>query len=154
VGKTVWLVLAMGLLSMLVLSLGMMLSLGQFQDSPAAEWVKLAEMTGRQFKANPTSIRANLRSMPKVMVINYSSLVDSHFDLSFQNKEMEEVARFALQHYRDAKKIDEVQVTRSETHGRGCFQQTYVAHFTLPNPFRKKEDEFPFPGSRPFPPQR
>jgi hypothetical protein len=143
----------MGLISMLVLSMGMMLSLGQFQETPAAEWVKLAELTGRQFKADPTSIRVNLRSTPRVMVISYSSLVDSHFDLSLQNTEMENVARFALKNYRDAKKVDEVQVTRSETHGRGCFRQTYVAHLTLPNPDRK-ENTSPFPGAGTFPTQR
>ncbi len=151
--KTVWLVLGMGLISMLILSLGMMLSLGQFTETPAAEWVKLSEQTGREFKAEPVSVRVNLRSMPRVMVINYSSLVDSHYDLSFQNKEMEKVARFALQNYKEAKKVDEVQVTRSETHGRGCFRQTYVAHFTYPNPGRK-DDVLPFPGSPVFPPQR
>jgi hypothetical protein len=153
VSKTVWLVLGMGLISMLILSAGMMLSLGQFTETPAAEWVKLSEQTGREFTAQPISIRANLRNVPRVMVINYTSLVDSHFNLSLQNKEMENVARYALKNYKDAKKIDEVQVTRSETHGRGCFQQTFVAHFTLPNP-TQKESNFAIPGSPPFPGQR
>jgi hypothetical protein len=151
--KTVWLVLGMGLMTLLVMSMAMMLTLGQFQETPAAEWVKLAEQTGRQFKANPVSIRVNLRSLPRVMVISYSSLVDSHYDLSLQNTEMENVAKYALQNYKDAKKVDEVHVTRSETHGRGCFQQTYVAHFTLPNP-RRKEEASPFPDPPSFPPER
>ena len=131
-------VVGMGLLSMLVLSLGMMLSLGQFTESSASEWVKLAELTGRQFKAKPLSVRANLQNTPRIMVITYSSLVDSHYDLSVQNTEMENVAKFALQNYSQAKKVDEVQVTRSETHGRGCFQQTFVSHFNYPNPNRQE----------------
>jgi len=143
----------MGLLSMLVLSMAMMLSLEQFKETSASEWVKLAEVTGRQFKANPISVRVNLRSTPRTMVINYSSLVDSHYDLSIQNTEMEEVSKFALQNYSQAKKVDEVQVTRSETHGRGCFQQTFVSHFTYPNPNR--QEVLPrFPVDTPQPPRR
>jgi len=87
------------------------------------------------------------------MVINYSSLVDSHYDLSVQNSEMESIAKFSLQNYSQAKKVDEVQVTRSETHGRGCFQQTFVSHFTYPNPAR--QETLPqFPGDLPQPPRR
>jgi len=143
----------MGLLTMLALSMGMMLSLGQFTETSASEWVKLAELTGRQFKAKPISVRVNLRNTPRIMVITYSSLVDSHYDLSVQNTEMEDVAKFALQNYSQAKKVDEVQVTRSETHGRGCFQQTFVSHFTYPNPAR--QETLPqFPGDLPQPPRR
>jgi hypothetical protein len=149
VGKTVWVVAGMGLLSMLALSMGMMLSLGQFQETSASEWVKLAEMAGRQFKAKPISIRVDLRSTPKIMVISYSSLVDSHYDLSVQNTEMENIAKFSLQNYSQAKKVDEVQVTRTETHGRGCFQQSFVSHLTYPNPNRQE----PIPGFRPDFPQ-
>jgi hypothetical protein len=149
VGKTVWVVAGMGLLSMLALSMGMMLSLGQFQETSASEWVKLAEMAGRQFKAKPISVRVDLRSTPKIMVIAYSSLVDSHYDLSVQNTEMEDIAKFSLQNNSQAKKVDEVQVTRTETHGRGCFQQSFVSHFTYPNPSRQE----PIPGFRPDFPQ-
>lgn len=139
----------MGLFSMTVLALAMMFTLGQFQDSAAAEWVKLAEQTGREFKADRVNIHVNLRSVPSAMVISYSSLLDTHYDLSIQNKEMENVAKYLLQNSKDQKKIDEVQVTRSETHGRGCFQQTYVGHLTYPNPLRKQESEFPL-----LPPRR
>jgi hypothetical protein len=130
-------VVGMGLLTALALSMGMMLSLGQFTETSAAEWVKLAEQAGRQFKAKPISIRVDFRNTPRKMVITYSSLVDSHYDLSLQNKEMEDVAKYSLQNYSQAKKVDEVQVTRSETHGRGCFQQTFVSHLTYANPDRK-----------------
>ena len=136
-GKTVWVVVGMGLLTALALSMAMMLSLGQFTETSAAEWVKLAEQAGRQFKAKPISVSVNLRNTPRTMAITYSSLVDSHYDLSLQNKEMEDIAKYSLQNYSQAKKVDEVQVTRSETHGRGCFQQTFVSHLTYTNPDRK-----------------
>jgi len=143
----------MGLLCMLAMSMFMMLSLGQFQETSASEWVKLAELAGRQFKAKPISVRVNLKSTPKSMVINNSSLVDSHYDLSVQNSEMESIAKFSLQNYSQAKKVDEVQVTRSETHGRGCFQQTFVSHFTYPNPNRQEASPR-FPVDLPQPPRR
>jgi hypothetical protein len=155
VSKTIWLVLSMGLLSMLALAIGMMVSLEQFQETPAAEWVKLAEQAGRQFKASPISLRVNLRSAPRSMVINYTSLVDSHYDLSLQNAEMESIAKYAIQNYSLAKKVDEVQVTRTETHGRGCFRQTFVSQLTYPNPDRKNDNvRYPVGTPPPPPPER
>ncbi len=131
-------IVAMGLVTMLVLSAGMMVSLGQFQETPAIEWVRLAENIGREFKAEPVSVRVNLRSAPSAMIINYTALVDSKYNVSLQNAEMEKVARFAITNYkkgREQRLIEEIQVTRTETHGSGCFKQTFVAHFTLKNPF-------------------
>lgn len=140
----------MGLLTMLVLALGMMFSLGQFQDAPAAEWIKLAETVGREFKAEHVNIQMDLRKTPSSMKIAYSSLVDSKFNLSAQNAEMENLARFAIKTYkgREQTLVDEIQVTRSETRGRGCFQQTYVSTLTIPNPLRKTE-RMGFPGMSP-----
>jgi hypothetical protein len=131
-------IVAMGAVTMLVLAVGMMVSLGNFTETPAAEWVRLAENISREFKADPVSVRVNMRSMPSAMIVTYSSLVDSKFNVSLQNAEMEKVAQFAIANYkkgREQKLIEEIQVTRSETHGSGCFKQTYVAHFTLKNPY-------------------
>jgi hypothetical protein len=57
---------------------------------------------------------------------------------------MENVAKFAAENYkgRELGKLDQVEITRSEIHGRGCFQTTYVANFTLPNP-KKRPYGFP-----------
>ena len=136
--KSIWIIVAMGLITMLALSAGMMVSLGQFQETPAIEWVRLSELIGREFKADPVGVRVNLRSRPSAMIVSYSSLIDSKFNVSLQNAEMEKVALYAITNYKKGKEqrlIEEIQVTRSETHGSGCFKQTYVAHYTLKNPF-------------------
>lgn len=148
--KTVWLIATMGMLTMLALALGMALSLGQFTEVPAVEWVRVSETIAREFKAEQVSTRINLRSSPSVMTVTYSSLIDTKYDLSVQNAEMENVAKYAITNYkgREQTLVDEIQVTRSETHGSGCFKQTYVAHFTLQNPLRKADRMGP-PGSAP-----
>lgn len=140
---------------MLVLAIGMALSLGQFQETPAVEWVRLSEAVGREFKAEHVAVKIALQKNPSAMAIAYSSLLDTKFNLSVQNAEMENVAKFAIKNYKGKEQtmLDEIQITRSETHGRGCFQQTYVAHFTLPNPL-KRTDRPPFPGSTFTPPRR
>jgi len=155
VSKSIWLIATMGMLAMLALALGMALSLGQFQDAPAVELVRLAESIGREFKAEHVGAKIQMRAVPTALVISYSSLVDSKFNLSMQNEEMENVAKFAIRNYkaREQTLVDEIQVTRSETHGRGCFQQTYVAHFTLPSPLRRLERPG-LPGAPFGPPQR
>jgi hypothetical protein len=141
VSKSIWLIAVMGLLTMILLAAGMALSLGQFQEVPAAEWVRLSEAIGREFKAEHVSVRVELQRSPAAMTISYSSLVDSKFNLSMQNSEMESVANYAIKSYKGREQtiLEEIRVTRSETHGRGCFQQTYVAHFTLPNPLRRTD---------------
>lgn len=132
----------MGLLTMLLMAMGMAISLGQFQEVPAVEWVRLGETIGREFRAEQVGIKVNLRVQPSVLVVTYSSLLDTKYDLSVQNAEMEKVATYAITNLsrREQMLVDEIQVTRSETHGRGCFRQTYVAHFTLPNPLRRPAD--------------
>jgi hypothetical protein len=154
VSKTVWLVVVMGLLAALVLAFGMMISLSQFQEVPAADWVKLAELTTREFKMDNAAVRVNLKAIPSVMRITYLTRADSKFDLTQQNLEMEKIANFAVENYKgkDLGLIDQVQINRSETHGSGCFQQTYVANFTLANPRRRTVPTGP-PGFPPFPPR-
>ena len=143
----------MGMLSMLALALGMAISLGQFTEAPAVEWVRVSEGVAREFNAEQVSTRINLRVSPSVMTVSYSSLVDTKYDLSVQNAEMENVAKYAINSYkgREQTMVDEIQITRSETHGSGCFKQTYVAHFTLQNPLRKA-DRMGMPGG--FTPRR
>jgi len=155
VSKSIWLISIMGLITLLVLAVGMAISLGQFQDVPAVEWVRLSELIAREFKAEHVGVKISLRDVPSRMLVSYSSLVDSKYDLSFQNAEMEKVANYAIKNYkgREQTKVDQIEVTRSETHGRGCFRNTYVAHFTLPNPLRRTSDLPGFPGT-PFDPRK
>ncbi|HZE98368.1 MAG TPA: hypothetical protein VE981_15155 [Planctomycetota bacterium] len=153
--KSVWAIAIMGVFTVLFLAVGMTMTLSQFQETPAIEWVRLGETISREFKAQNVGVRVNLRSNPGAMIVNYESLVDSHFDLSMQLAEMEKVAAFVAATYkgRDLALFDEIQVTRSESHGRGCFRQTYSSHQNYPNPMRKKNLPPPFPGSQPLTPR-
>ena len=130
----------MGLVTMLALSMGMMVSLGQFQEVPAADWVKLAAGITEEFKFDTATVRVDARSAgPCRMKVAYVTKANSGHDSSAQNVEMENVAKFATENYkgRDLTKIDQVEITRSEIHGKGCFQTTYVANFTYDNPKRR-----------------
>jgi hypothetical protein len=126
--------------------MGMVVTLGQFQDVPAAEWVKVAQAVSEQYKFENVTARVQFRSEgPSALKINYNTKPNPSFDSSAQNVEMENVARFAIENYKgkDVTKIDQVEINRSEIHGRGCFQTTYVATFTLPNPkLRTPGDQF------------
>jgi hypothetical protein len=146
--KSVWLIISMGAVTILVLSVGMMISLNQFQEIPAAEWVKLAQATGTEFKFENVTVRVSFRNEPSTMAIAYVTRQNSKFDTSAQKAEMEKVAQFAVQNYkgRDLNKIDQVQVHRSEIHGSGCFQTTYVADHTAANPKRQSVQQFQLPG--------
>jgi hypothetical protein len=143
-----WMISIMGLVTLMAMAMGMAVSLGQFKEAPAMEWVRLSELIAREFKAEQVGVKLNQR-LPAAMVISYSSLIDSKYDLSLQNAEMERVANFAIKNYkgREQTRLDEIQVTRSETHGRGCFRQTYVAHFTLPNPLKRTPDRPGYAGT-------
>lgn len=147
--KSVWVIVIMGLVTALVLSVAMALSLSQFTEVPAVEWVRLAEMTTTEFKLENVAVRVNLRDHPSSMRITYLTRADSKFDTTVQNAEMEKVAKFAVQNYkgRELNKVEQIQITRSEIHGRGCFQQTYVAGFTYKNPKRGGVQLHAFPPS-------
>jgi len=134
----------MGAICMLALSMGMMVSLGQFQEIPAAEWVKCATAISNEFNFENVVVKVNLRNPPSSMKISYVTKESSKFDSSAQNVEMEKVAQFALQNYKgkDLTRIDQVEITRSEIHGRGCFQTTYVANLTVPN--SKRQSNYPY----------
>jgi len=149
VSKSIWIILTMGLVTMLALSMGMMLSLGQFQEVPAADWVKLAQGISSDFKFENVTVRVDARNAgPLKMKVAYVTKANSGFDSSAQNVEMENVAKYATEHYKgkELTKIDLVEITRSEIHGRGCFQTTYVANFTYDNPKKRLH------GFRPAPP--
>ena len=135
----------MGLVTMLALSMGMMVSLNQFREVPAAEWVKLASGVTDQFKFENVSVRVSLIDRPSTMKISYVTKGNSNsFDSSAQNVEMEKVAQFAVENYKgkELNRIDEVRIHRSEVHGRGCFQTTYEADLTYANPKRKTNQPF------------
>lgn len=153
--KAVWTIVIMAAITALVLSLGMMISLGQFQELPAADWVKLAEATTAEFKLEKVSVRVSLSESPTAMHLHYLTKQDTKFSSTIQNAEMERVAEFAVKTYtgRDLYQIEKVLITRSETHGSGCFQQTYVANLTYTNPRRTPPQGIRRIGGPSFPPR-
>jgi len=146
VSRTVWILAIMGAITMILISIAMMFSLSQFQETPSGDWVKLGELITTEFQAKSVAVRVNFNMPPGHLKITYVAGVDSKYDLSSQNAEMERIARFAVANYkgRDMKYVTEVRVNRTEIHGSGCFQSTYVSNFTLPVP--RREREFPAPG--------
>jgi hypothetical protein len=153
-------VAVMGFITLLMMAMGMLISLGQFQEVPAAELVRLSQAIGREFNAENVGVKVRMHSTTTAFVVTYSSLVDSKYDLSLQNKEMEDVANYAIRNFRGREQsaLDQIEVTRTETHGRGCFSQSYVSHFTLANPmkraiFRPGMPAVPPPGVPPEPPR-
>ena len=144
--KSVWIILCMGVITILALSMGMVVSLGQFQEVPAAEWVKIAAAIAEEFKFQNVTARVVFRGdAPSALKVAYTTKPNADFDSSAQNVEMEKVAKYAVDNYKgkDLRKIDQVEITRSEIHGRGCFQTTYVANFTYAIP-KKTSPDFPF----------
>jgi hypothetical protein len=143
----------MAAITAVALVMGMMVSLGQLQETPAADWVKLAEATSSRFSLDKCSVRVDLNTRPSSMQVAYLTKADTKFDTTVQNAEMESIAKFAVGNYkgRDLYMIENVLVTRSETHGSGCFQETYVAKFTFVNPNRTPPNRFGLPVTPPPP---
>ena len=152
--KSIWVIIILAAITALMLSLGMMISLGQFQELPEAEWVKLGEAVTAEFKLEKVGVRVSIHESPSTMHLNYLTKADSKFNSSVQNAEMERIAEFAAKTYtgKDLYLIEKVKVTRSETHGSGCFQQTYVATLTYTNPNRTPPPNRRM-GAPPYPPR-
>jgi len=154
-----WTIAIMGTSTLLLISIAMMLSLTQFQETPSGDWVKISEQISSEFKAKSVAVRINFAMAPGFMKISYVAGIDSKYDLASQNAEMERIARFAISNYKgkDMKYVTEIRVNRTEVHGSGCFQSTYVSNFTLPVP--RRQLEVPAPGGAPpggessFPPR-
>jgi hypothetical protein len=146
-------IICMAAITTVALVMGMMISLGQLQETPAGEWVKLAEATTARFNLDKCSVRVDLIGRPTSMQVSYLTKADTKFDTSVQNAEMESVAQFAVNTYKGKElyQIENVLVTRSETHGSGCFQETYVAKFTYINPRRAQPSRFGLPPAPPPP---
>src|SRR5690349_15767626 len=99
----------MGTITLVLISIAMMFSLAQFQETPSGDWVKLAEQITAEFKAKSVAVRVAFNLPPGYMKITYVAGIDSKYDLASQNAEMERMARFALETYkgRDKKYITE-----------------------------------------------
>ncbi len=128
----------MGVLTALILAMAMMFSLGKYKETDAATRTKLSETIQAEFALDTVGTRVRIDRIPTALEVFYTTRADSKFDTSAQNAEMQKIAEFAVSRYegKDLRFIDEIRVTRSETHGSGCFQQTYVGQLSVPNPLR------------------
>jgi len=140
-----WTIAIMGMVTLLLISIAMMFSLSQFQETDSKDWVKIAEQITSEFKAKSVAVRINFAMPPGYMKISYVAGIDSKYDLASQNAEMERMARFAVATYKgkDIKYVTEIRVNRTEVHGSGCFQSTYVSNYTLQVPRREREFQTP-----------
>lgn len=150
--KSIWTIVTMGALAMLLVTFAMMLSLGQFQETPSKDWVKLSEQLSTEFKAKNVAVRVAMP--PGTLRISYLAGIHSNYNLEVQNAEMKQVADYALKNYKgkDMRYVTEIRVNRTEIHGSGCFQTTYEGSFTLPVPRRAIGG--PMPSDAPPPPPR
>jgi hypothetical protein len=135
VSKTLWSVLVMGLMSALLLTVAMMFGLSAFQQSPAGARSKLGEQIRTEFSFAAAGADVQVYAQPSRLNISYETHQNSRFDVAVQNAEMQRVAEFAIGKVepRTRVKIEELRVVRTEVHGRGCFQQSYVSALTFPN---------------------
>lgn len=154
VNKSIWVIVVLAAGTALVMAFMMMITLGQFQEIPAADWVKLAEATTAEFKLEKVAVRVSFAENPTAMHLSYVTKKDSKFDAAVQNAEMERVAEFAVNKYTgsDLYRIERVRVTRSEVTGSGCFQQTYVATLSYANT-RRTPPARRLGGTMTFPPR-
>ena len=120
----------MAAITAVALVMGMMVSLGQLQETPAADWVKVAEAISSRFSLEKCSVRVDLLNRPASMQVAYLTKADSKFDTTAQNAEMESVAQFAVGNYKgkDLYMIENVLVTRtfSKAYGLAGFRVGYA----------------------------
>jgi len=145
--KSIWYVFALGMVCVFCLMMGMCLYLETFSGSPAGIRAKLAENIRSRFGFESASVQVKVEDARKVLRISYETLQDSKYDTARQQQEMKEVADHAARHYEesDRREIEEIRVTRTETRGRGCWQDRQVARENFPNPAWKAPEPFRFP---------
>lgn len=142
--RSVWTILLLGLVALGLLSMAMCMTMMTFPESQAGHLAKLALAVQNKFQADRATVNLRREEGKKFLRVVYHTHKSVGFDLSAQSQEMKEVGTFALDAYdgKDKREIDEVRVTRAETRGRGCWQNTYTAHETVPNPARTAPDLF------------
>jgi hypothetical protein len=140
--RTVWSIVIIGFLTVVFLVMAMFLVLQKYNESSYSSATKLAQGIKNEFNfesvGTATDVLPTSEGLRSVLLVQYDTHVDTKFDVTVQKQEMEKVARFAAEKSDagDQKRFFEIRVRRTEIHGRGCFQQSYVSDHTLPNPFR------------------
>lgn len=151
--RTVWAIVIIGFLTAIFLVVAMFFMLKQFSQSPYSSATKLSQTIKGEFRfegvGTATQMTPTVDGPKNVLLVQYDTHADSKFDLDVQNREMDRVGKFAVENTdrSDRPRFVEIRVRRTEIHGRGCFQQSYVSDRVVPNPFY-------VPPNAPLPPRQ
>lgn len=145
--------MVLGLMTALLLSVAMMFGLTALEQTPAGYRSKLSEIIRAEFPVDQIGTEVRMEPKPARLLVTYITRVDTKFDVSVQNAEMQKIGEFAIGKYqgRDKVWIDEIRIVRTEIHGRGCFQQNYTAALTIANPHRRVPGVVPGVGTEASP---
>jgi hypothetical protein len=150
VSRTLWTIVTLGFVAIVVLVVSFLVVFKAFRDSPSGSTAKVAVAIRGEFHLDSVGARMIPGAHSTALAIYYDTHTDSKFSVDVQNEEMKAVAIFAAGKLEplDRRSVDEIRVHRSEVHGSGCWQRTYVSDLTVPNPLRG------MPGiPSPFPPK-
>jgi hypothetical protein len=138
VNRSIWFIAVAGFLTAIILVVMMLFMLKRFGDSPLSKTTRVAQFIRSQFHFDSVGANLEAGTLKTVLNVHYETKIDSKFSTDFQNAEMKSVAEFALTKVDpfERRSIDEVRVQRAEVRGGGCFQRTYLADYTVPNPYR------------------
>jgi hypothetical protein len=136
--RMLWSIVIIGFLTVVFLVLAMWVMLGQFGASPYSSSSKIAYSIRGEFHFESVGTATRYEGLKNVFLVAYETHLNSNFNLAAQNAEMQKVAEYAATKFEpgDRRRVDEIQVKRTEIHGSGCFQQSYVAGHSIPNPYR------------------
>ncbi len=154
--KAVWNIVVIGALATLLMVIGMLMSLSSFQGTPAWMQTKLAESVKNQFGYLATGTEVRNDGARLILRVVYEAKAGKvAFSDELAKAEMQQTAEYAIKTYegRDRTDIDLIQIRRTETHGRGCFQSVYKAGHEIPSPVKKVQDPTKFQGGSPFAPR-
>jgi hypothetical protein len=129
VGKSVWVILIFGFLTAIILTLGMLMGLSTFEESPLSRQTKLALTLKEHFSLLSVGTEQLEEAEGRILRIVYEAPpLKKPTVVEAARTEMETVARYAMTRLPavERKRIHRVRLKRVETLGRGCFQNTYV----------------------------
>ena len=139
--RTLWSIVVIGALCLGFMIVAWLLVLKGYNESSYSTATKLALAIKNEFHfesvGTTTQVTSTVEGLKRVLMVQYDTHADSKFDVDVQNREMDRVGKFAVESSDrgDRPRFVEIRVRRTEIHGRGCFQQSYVSDRVVPNPF-------------------
>ena len=143
--RTLWTIASLGFVTVVLLTISFLVVFKSFRDSPSSQNAKLAVAIREEFHVDAVTARIVSETQKTALLVQYETHADTKFSVDAQNEEMKAISIFALGKLNafEQKRVDEVRLRRYEIHGSGCFQRTYNADLTVPNPFRAAPGTFP-----------